>query len=132
MSAPMAARSPKTITAIQPGLDGRGRGRVWVRSTHRQTRGHNQGLVLRTLYDRGPVSRAEVARLTGLTRTTVSQVVGEFLSEGLAREVGRGPSSGGKAPILVQVDGDARHVIGLDLGERAFSGAVVNLHGEIR
>jgi N-acetylglucosamine repressor len=103
-----------------------------AKATHRGTRVHNQGLVLRTLYDRGPVSRAEVARLTGLTRTTVSQLVGEFLSEGLAQEVGRGPSSGGKAPILVQVDGDARHVIGLDLGERAFTGALVNLHGEIR
>jgi N-acetylglucosamine repressor len=103
-----------------------------AKATHRGTRAHNQGLVLRTLYDRGPVSRAEVARLTGLTRTTVSQLVGEFLTEGLAREVGRGPSSGGKAPILVQVDGDARHVIGLDLGERAFTGALVNLNGEIR
>jgi predicted NBD/HSP70 family sugar kinase len=102
------------------------------KATHRQTREHNQGLVLRTLYDHGPVSRADVARLTGLTRTTVSQLVGEFVSDGLATEVGRGPSSGGKAPILVQVNGDARHVIGLDLGERAFEGAVVNLHGDIR
>jgi N-acetylglucosamine repressor len=101
------------------------------KATHRQTRAHNQGLVLRTLFDHGPVSRAEVARLTGLTRTTVSELVGEFVAEGLAREVGRGPSSGGKAPILVQVVDDARHVIGLDLGERAFSGAVVNLRGEI-
>jgi N-acetylglucosamine repressor len=103
-----------------------------AKATHRGTRVHNQGLVLRTLYDRGPISRADVARLTGLTRTTVSELVGEFLTEGLAREVGRGPSSGGKAPILVQVDGDARHVIGLDLGERAFTGALVNLNGEIR
>jgi predicted NBD/HSP70 family sugar kinase len=102
-----------------------------AKATHRQTRAHNQGLVLRTLYDRGPISRAEVARITGLTRTTVSELVAEFLSEGLAREVGRGPSSGGKAPILVQVDGNARHVIGVDLGEQAFSGAVVNLSGEI-
>ena len=102
------------------------------KATHGQTRAHNQGLVLRTLYDHGPVSRADVARLTGLTRTTVSQLVGEFVSDGLATEVGRGPSSGGKAPILVKVNGDARHVIGLDLGERAFGGAIVNLDGEIR
>lgn len=103
-----------------------------LKATHRQTRAHNHGLVLRTLYDHGPVSRAEVARLTGLTRTTVSQLVGEFLTAGLAREIGRGPSSGGKAPILVEVDSNARHVVGLDLGERAFTGAIVNLAGEIR
>jgi predicted NBD/HSP70 family sugar kinase len=103
-----------------------------AKATHQQTRAHNHGLVLRALYDHGPVSRADVARLTGLTRTTVSEVVADFIADGLAREVGRGPSRGGKAPILVEVDGDSRHVIGLDLGERAFSGAVVNLHGEIR
>jgi N-acetylglucosamine repressor len=103
-----------------------------AKATHQQTRAHNQGLVLRALYDQGPVSRAEIARLTGLTRTTVSDLVAEFIADGLAREVGRGPSSGGKAPILVEVDGDARHVIGLDLGERAFTGAIVNLHGSIR
>jgi predicted NBD/HSP70 family sugar kinase len=102
-----------------------------AKATHRQTRAHNEGLVLRALFDHGPISRAEVARLTGLTRTTVSQVIGEFVAEGLAREVGRGPSSGGKAPILVEVDDAARHVIGLDLGERAFTGAVVNLRGEV-
>jgi N-acetylglucosamine repressor len=103
-----------------------------AKATHQQTRAHNQGLVLRALYDRGPVSRADIARITGLTRTTVSDLVSEFITEGLVREVGRGPSSGGKAPILVEVDGDARHVIGLDLGERAFTGAIVNLHGSIR
>ena len=63
---------------------------------------YNQRLVLRTLYDLGPISRAEVARLTGLTRTTVGDVVGELLADGLVEEVGRGPSSGGKAPILLE------------------------------
>src|SRR3712207_206525 len=103
-----------------------------AKATHRQTRAHNQGLVLRTLCDHGPVSRAEVARRTGLTRTTVSDVVAEFLGEGLAEEVGRGPSSGGKAPILVRVVDDARYVVGVDLGEQAFSGALVNLRGKVR
>jgi predicted NBD/HSP70 family sugar kinase len=105
---------------------------VRTKATHQQTRAYNQGLVLRTLYDRGPVSRADVARMTGLTRTTVSDVVAEFLADGLVREVGRGPSSGGKAPILLQVVEDARLLIGLDLGEREFTAALVDLRGEIR
>ena len=105
---------------------------VPAKATHRQTRQYNRRLVLRTLYDYGPVSRAEVARLTGLTRTTVSDVVGNLIQDGMAEEVGRGPSSGGKAPILVSVVDDARHVIGLDLGDSAFVGAIVNLRGEVR
>ncbi len=49
----------------------------------------------------------------------------------MIEEVGRGQSSGGKSPILLRVAPDGRHLIGLDLGEAQFSGAVVNLRGEI-
>jgi len=102
------------------------------KATHQQTRAHNAALVLRALYDFGPISRADVARLTGLTRTTVGDVVGELMAEGLAREVGRGPSTGGKAPILLELIDDARHVIGLDLGEFVFRAALVDLRGRIQ
>ena len=57
------------------------------KATHQQTRGFNRGLVLRTLYDYGPVSRAEVARLTGLTRTTVSELVGDARRAARCRSV---------------------------------------------
>jgi N-acetylglucosamine repressor len=101
------------------------------KATHAKTRAHNERLILGTIYDHGPISRAEVARWTGLTRTTVSDVVSGLLQEGLAREIGRGPSTGGKAPIMLEVTDDARHLIGLDLGEKVFRGAIVNLRGEI-
>jgi predicted NBD/HSP70 family sugar kinase len=106
--------------------------RLPAKATHAQTRQHNHRLILRTVYDFGPISRADVARNTGLTRTTVSDVVGELLGDGMVEEVGRGPSTGGKSPILLSIVGDARQVIGLDLGESVFSGALVNLRGEIR
>src|SRR5919107_2734834 len=102
------------------------------KATHRQTRVHNERLVVRTVYDLGPISRADVARQTGLTRTTVSDVVAALMEEGIVREIGRGQSTGGKAPILLEVDEDARLVIGLDLGEEHFAGSLVNLRGDIR
>jgi len=102
------------------------------KATHQQTRAYNAALVLRALYEFGPISRAEVARLSGLTRTTVGDVVAELLGDGFAREIGRGPSTGGKAPILLELVDDARLVIGLDLGEFVFRGAVVDLRGRVR
>lgn len=99
------------------------------KATHQQTRAHNVALVLRTLYDHGPISRAEVSRMSGLTRTTVGDVMAELVEDGLARDVGRGPSTGGKAPTLVELVDGARHVIGIDLGEFAFRAAVVDLRG---
>jgi len=101
------------------------------KATHQETRAHNARLVLGTIYDGGPISRAAVARATGLTRTTVSDVVNELLRDGLAREIGRGPSSGGRAPVLLEVTGNARHLVGLDLGDKVFRGAIVDLRGRI-
>ena len=75
-----------------------------AKATHAQTRAHNASLVLRALYDLGPISRAEVARLTGLTRTSVGELIAELETEGLAEDIGRGPSTGGKAPTLVALD----------------------------
>lgn len=104
---------------------------VPTKATHQQTREHNERLILRILYDLGPISRAEIARRTHLTRTTVSDVMGELFGRGMVEEVGRGPSSGGKAPIMLGLVGNARQVIGLDLGEIQFTGALVNLRGVV-
>ncbi len=102
-----------------------------TKATHQQTRAYNSALVLRAVYDFGPISRADIARLSGLTRTTVGELVAELIDDGLAREVGRGTSTGGKAPILVELIDDARSVIAVDLGERAFRAAIVDLRGQI-
>ena len=105
---------------------------VPTKATHQQTRDFNERLILRTLYDYGPISRAEIARRTHLTRTTVSDVISVLFERGMVEEVGRGPSSGGKAPILLRLVGDAREVIGLDLGENEFVGGLVNLRGKVK
>ena len=102
-----------------------------TKATHAQTRAHNASLVLRALYDLGPISRADIARLTGLTRTSVGELVADLEREGLAHDVGRGPSTGGKQPTLVALVDDARTVIVLDLGERRFTAALADLRGNL-
>jgi N-acetylglucosamine repressor len=102
------------------------------KATHQQTKQHNRDLVLRTIFANESVSRAEVARVTNLTRTTVSDMVNGLLAEGLVEEVGRGESIGGKSPILVSVVADSRYLIGLNLGQDKFIGAIVNLRGDIK
>lgn len=102
------------------------------KATNERTRRINEQLILRTIYARNPISRAEVARVTGLTRTTVSDVVEGLLARGLTEEAGTGPSTGGKAPIMLRVPADARHLVGVDVDDDRLSGAIVNLHGQIR
>ncbi len=102
------------------------------KANQRKARQHNLRLVLKTIYDQGEISRADIARATGLTRATVSDVVSELIGQGIVAETGIGPSAGGKPPILLGVVDDARQIIGIDLAESEFRGAVVNLRGEIR
>jgi predicted NBD/HSP70 family sugar kinase len=102
------------------------------KATRGQTHEHNVSLVLRAVYDLGPISRADIARLTGLTRTSVGKLIAELETQGLTRDVGRGPSTGGKAPTLVALIDDARHIVTLDLRESTFSAALVDLRGTIQ
>ncbi|MCZ2122765.1 MAG: ROK family transcriptional regulator [Anaerolineales bacterium] len=101
------------------------------KATHQQTKQHNRDLVLRTLFSHELISRAEIARITNLTRTTVSEVVSGLLKEGLVDEVGRG-IAGREKPILLSIVPDARYLIGLNLGQDKFVGAIVLLRGEIK
>jgi len=102
-----------------------------AKATHQKTKQHNRDLVLKTIFDHDAISRAEIARLTKLTRATVSDMVARLIEEGLVEEVGYGESIGGKAPILLSLVADSRYLIGLNLAQDKFIGSVVNLRGEI-
>ena len=102
------------------------------KATRQHTKDHNRALVLKTIFAHEEISRAEIARITRLTRTTVSEIVEDILAEGLIQEVGVGHSSGGKNPVLLSLVADSRWLIGLDLAHNQFRGAIVNLRGVFR
>jgi glucokinase-like ROK family protein len=102
------------------------------KATRTHTREHNRNLVLKTIFSHEKISRAEIARITRLTRTTVSDIVSRLIVDGLVSEIGVGHSQGGKNPILLSLIEDSRWLIGLDLAQNQFRGAVINLRGKIR
>ena len=68
-------------------------------------RSHNRALVLQTLFTAGHYSRADIARSTGLTRVTVSELVCELMAEGLLVETGqREGARPGKPAILLDIN----------------------------
>lgn len=107
------------------------RSRVKVLPEH--ARGHNRALVLQTLYHAGAMSRADLSRETGLTRVTISDLVAEFIADGIVVEKGIRETAGpGKPPILIDIDRDGHQILGLDLsGPDVFQGAVLSLDGEV-
>lgn len=96
-------------------------------------RGHNRSLVLQTLYRSGQQSRADVARSTGLTRVTISDLVAELMTEGLVIETGLSENiRPGKPSTLLDINRSAFQIIGIDLSEYSlFRGAVLDLDGKI-
>ncbi len=101
------------------------------KATRQQTKDHNTRLILKTLFDNDSLSRADIARVTRLTRPTVSNIVADLIDAQLVLETGIGPSAGGKPPILLEVNYDAHHMLAVDLGSRDYRAARINLRGEI-
>ena len=101
------------------------------KATQQQTKEHNKRLILKTIYEEEAISRANIARSTGLTRTTVSNIVSELIEDGLVEEVGFGPSQGGKPPILLSMIAQSRQVIGVDLGNSELRGGLFDLRGRL-
>ncbi len=99
-----------------------------------QARAHNRSLVLQTLYRSGPLSRADLARETALTRVTVGDLVAELIDEQLALELGTrvDASRPGKPATLLDLNRDGHRIVGIDLGDtEVFRGALTDLDGTI-
>ncbi|MRG61089.1 ROK family protein [Agromyces sp. CFH 90414] len=140
-SDPAAATPPARVEASElltspfgGGLSARGRAlRQTGKVLPEHARGHNRTLVLQTLYSHGLRSRADLARETGLTRVTVSDLVAELIAEGLVVELGpREDARPGKPATLIDIDRGAFQIVGLDLSEHdRLRGAVIDLDGGI-
>lgn len=96
------------------------------------TRRHNLGLVLRTLFDGGELSRAEIGRRTLLTKVSVSDLVSELLADGLVEELERRSLPGrGKPATPYRVAPAGRAIVVLDLADPGhLRGGVVDVRGE--
>lgn len=103
------------------------------KATKSSLRERNQRLVLQQVLSGAAKSRADIARSTGLTRASVSELVGGLIDGRLLREVGHGTVApvGGKPPTLLEVDSEAQQFVCVDVCADPVRAAVVDLAGEI-
>lgn len=87
----------------------------------------NQSIVLNIIRNYGPISRADVAKKTKLSSTTVSTLVDDLIKQEYLEEIGEGESSGGRRPILLKFNPASHFVIGVELEGRNISVAVTDL-----
>ncbi len=95
----------------------------------------NRRRVINALRQHGTISRAEIARGTGLSRSTVSSLVSELQSDGLVierEEPGAAHGEhGGRPPILLSFDASAGAALGIDFGHSHVRVAVSDLSSTI-
>ena len=94
----------------------------------------NRDKVVQALKTLGVGSRAQIARRTGLSRSTVSSIVADLQSDGLVvdRETdGREATGSGRPPALIALDSSAGLAVGIDFGKRHLAVAVADLSHEI-
>ncbi len=93
----------------------------------------NSALVLRTVRTSGPMSRADIARATGLSKPTVTHVVEDLESLGYVRPARDSTlrSGGGRRGPLCEFSADLRHVLGIDIGGHEIRVALADLGGTV-
>jgi predicted NBD/HSP70 family sugar kinase len=94
------------------------------RTTGRDIRRQNRSALLSELFFHGPLSRLELAEITGLSPATASNVTAELIAERLIVEAGQVESDGGRPRVLLRVDPEYGHVIGVVVAE---TGVLVEL-----
>lgn len=76
----------------------------------------NLSSVLRYLHSEAPFSRAQLAALTGLNKSTISSLVEELLQRGLIREIGLNSTGTGRPATLLEINPQAGAILGIELG----------------
>jgi len=81
------------------------------------TRNKNVTTLLRLLLKQDSVSRVDLSRTTGLTKTTVSSIINEFIALGIVEESSTiSTGNVGKSPIPLHIRTDAVYTVGVHLG----------------
>ena len=91
----------------------------------------NRSMVFDLIRRKGPISRAEIARTIGLSIPTVMKITEEFSHKQFVQDVGKGESSGGKRPELLELIPDSKYIIGVGVGRSKTNVLMMNLAGEV-
>lgn len=75
----------------------------------------NRNLVIKLIVRHGEISRSQLARETGLALPSIMRIVDGLVEEGLVVESGKGDSSGGRKPALIQLNRAYKVIVGIEI-----------------
>lgn len=94
----------------------------------------NRSSILNYICETGPVSRKDIAQITGLTPAAVTQICNDFMEQGLLMETGQtGESTGaGRKTVLVDINYDYAYIYAINIEQEQTTIALSNMKGEVK
>ena len=91
----------------------------------------NLSLVLKLIHNKTPISRAQIATITGLNKSTVSSLVDELINLGVVHETGSNTGGTGRPATLLEINPQVGSILGVELGVDFVSVAMTDILGNI-
>jgi N-acetylglucosamine repressor len=92
----------------------------------------NQSRIFNLIVERGPISRTDLAKHSGLPAATITRIVSNFLAASLVSEMPSEQSSGGRRPVLLQINPSSGYAVGVKLREDSMTIAACDLQCTIK
>ncbi len=116
-----------TVDAVGTATDGT----ALRRGSRELLRDLNSSLLIELVREARPISRADLARQSGLSPATVSNIVGRLIERGILVEVATAPANGGRPPVLLDIDATGGYVIGIKLRGDGLTSVVCDLDAQV-
>lgn len=91
----------------------------------------NKNLVLEIIKNKSPISRMEIAKVTGMSPTSITRIVNELYLQGFVRETELVTSGVGRKATLLDVCGDVLYTIGVEIDKLIIKIGIVNYVGKL-
>ncbi|MGI6640531.1 MAG: ROK family protein [Limnochordia bacterium] len=92
-------------------------------------RDHNRAALLSLVRSHGPISRSELARRSGLSKPVVTEIVDSLINANLIYESYKAKSGVGRRPVMLEINQDSLHMLGIDLARTHVEFMVTDLTG---
>jgi len=101
-----------------------------VNDAPRISRQFSQRSVMEAIVQGGPISRASIAKQSGLSKQTISEIVRGLEQDGWVQETGRTSGHVGRTAVTYELVVDAAHIVAVDLGGTKVRAAITDLAGQ--
>ncbi len=104
-----------------------------IKGTTKLIKQMNKSNILSIIYNENSTSRAELAKRTKISKSTVSLIVDELIQENLVKETEEGSSTkrGGRKPIQLEFNPVAGYIVGLEIGRKSSLCILSDLDGNV-